>query len=439
MRLTPPPLKIGPNEGFTDDKDIFGHKAFGERLANVVAGIDQPLTLLLDGPWGCGKSTFVRQWAGLLRQRGMEVIEFDAFANDHHEDAFIVLAGEIIARLGDAENRTTNLLQMAAKAGAALLPVAARIAVRAASLGFLDAKDLGETVEAVGREIGDDAAKAAERAVSERLRQAGEERQALDSFRQALMEMAAGLNKKPLVFIIDELDRCRPPFALDLLERIKHLFAVPGVAFVLVSNLDQLAAAVKGAYGPDTDGRVYLEKFYDLRATLPLAREKRLLAGRVYVDHLWKAMKIGCGTNQTDESVRQQFKNLADVHNLSLRTIERVATHIVLAYRACGTKGPNVATPIVGLAVMRQVDHDLYKKAKTGKLSWEDAAIFMKFNEWENNEYVYQQQLWKFASEVNYKPHPHYDFEALLAVFSIRFDIVPWYARLLDDFHVPGE
>jgi predicted KAP-like P-loop ATPase len=33
--------------------------------------------------------------------------------------------------------------------------------------------------------------------------------------------------KKPLVFIVDELDRCKPEFAIRLIERIKHFFDIP--------------------------------------------------------------------------------------------------------------------------------------------------------------------------------------------------------------------
>ena len=75
--------------------------------------------------------------------------------------------------------------------------------------------------------------------------------------------------RRPLVFIIDELDRCRPPFALNVLERVKHLFSVENVCFVLVAHLPQLEAVVKGSYGLGVDARTYLEKFFQLQVTLP--------------------------------------------------------------------------------------------------------------------------------------------------------------------------
>jgi tRNA A37 threonylcarbamoyladenosine biosynthesis protein TsaE len=67
MRLAPPLPDIGETEGFTKENDLFELREFGERLANVAGRLDEPLVIALDGPWGSGKSTVVRQWVGLLR------------------------------------------------------------------------------------------------------------------------------------------------------------------------------------------------------------------------------------------------------------------------------------------------------------------------------------------------------------------------------------
>ena len=64
MRLTPPEPEIPEIGGFTEENDLFGYREFADRLANLVQNIDQPLVIVLDGPWGSGKSVFVKQWAG---------------------------------------------------------------------------------------------------------------------------------------------------------------------------------------------------------------------------------------------------------------------------------------------------------------------------------------------------------------------------------------
>ena len=73
----------------------------------------------------------------------------------------------------------------------------------------------------------------------------------------------------PLIVMIDELDRCRPSFAVEFLETTKHLFAVDQVVFVLAVNRKELAHAVKALYGNDFDADRYLRRFFDIDFRLP--------------------------------------------------------------------------------------------------------------------------------------------------------------------------
>ncbi len=74
-------------------------------------------------------------------------------------------------------------------------------------------------------------------------------------------------SEHPLVFIIDELDRCRPTFAIELLERVKHIFDVPNLVFVFGVNRDELCSALQSVYG-EIDAAVYLRRFFDMGFTL---------------------------------------------------------------------------------------------------------------------------------------------------------------------------
>jgi KAP family P-loop domain len=99
LRLSPPELEIGVDEGFTPERDIFGRKPFAEQLTRIVRRIDGPAVLLLDSPWGTGKTTFVKMWLGELSKADVPNIYFDAFANDYLEDAFLAVAGRSSRRL----------------------------------------------------------------------------------------------------------------------------------------------------------------------------------------------------------------------------------------------------------------------------------------------------------------------------------------------------
>lgn len=78
---------------------------------------------------------------------------------------------------------------------------------------------------------------------------------AMRDFRKTLEDFA---KKSPLIIVIDELDRCRPDYALSVLEIIKHFFSLPGIHFVFGVNLEALENSVRCRYGPGIDAHGYL-------------------------------------------------------------------------------------------------------------------------------------------------------------------------------------
>ncbi len=67
MHLFPPQLQIGDEEGFSPGKDIFGRAEHGRRLTNLITAVSDPLVIAVEGQWGSGKTTFLKMWAGELR------------------------------------------------------------------------------------------------------------------------------------------------------------------------------------------------------------------------------------------------------------------------------------------------------------------------------------------------------------------------------------
>lgn len=414
MRLTPQEPEIGPKDGFTEANDLFGYADFGERFANLVGRIDEPLVIVLDGPWGSGKSVFAKQWAGLLRQRSAPVIEFDAFANDFYEDAFVALSAQIYAKakevLSENESLVVRFRKAAPRLAKLLVSPLARVAVRGLAAGaadFEDVKAAGASVRGAIEGMRNESERVVDKALADRLTKADEDREEMAAFKQTLFELAgamtaadkteeatgeenqkdaegnkAGVEKQkreeyPLVFIIDELDRCRPPFALSVIERIKHLFSVEGVCFVLVTHLPQLETAVQGAYGPNIDAASYLQKFYQVRANLPTQSEWREPLRHTYIRYLWKTLGIKFLDVHHHKFIIDEFQQLADVHDLSLREIQRALTNVSLTAAAATKEQLFIVSLAPGLCLMKEKRPNFYRKARSLQLTWPEAYSFL--------------------------------------------------------------
>ncbi len=88
--------------------------------------------------------------------------------------------------------------------------------------------------------------------------------QVKDVFESIIVE-----NVQKLVVFVDELDRCRPAFTMEMLERIKHYFDDDRIIFVVAINREQLVHLISNCYGEHFDSTRYLDKFFDKNVYLP--------------------------------------------------------------------------------------------------------------------------------------------------------------------------
>jgi predicted KAP-like P-loop ATPase len=257
MAFFPHPLEIGDRDGFTKN-DIFGRKAVGDGLTNLLSALSDPVVMAVNGEWGSGKTVFLKMWSGALRNQGYPVVYFDAFAHNYIGDAFAAIAGEII----DLEKQKLGKDDFKDKALAV-----GKVLLHA---GVINAVKSGTGIVRSVGDVADGAKDAADKLLERVLSSRDEERLIIQAFRDALSALPASFcppeedeqgnptPPRPLIFIIDELDRCRPSFALEVLERIKHFFAVPNVHFVLGVNVEQLENSVRAACGLRSGVKTYL-------------------------------------------------------------------------------------------------------------------------------------------------------------------------------------
>jgi hypothetical protein len=264
--------------------DLLSRAALAEPIRQFVIGqmklrrefsTNNAFVLNIDSDWGAGKTFFLIRLRRHLEAQGHVAVYVDAWANDHAADPLLAIVSDLQAQFDKASEQAGSK-QALREQLKPLRESAGRLAVRATVgairtavtrytdddfLGDLQDTLSGEGLDAVGRAL---------------LKSFEEEKKTIKTFRSSL-EIAVNsfiddARKPPPVFIlIDELDRCRPSFAVELLERVKHLFSVNNVAFIVATDTEQLGHVVSGVYGGNFNGGRYLDKFFDRTFRFPRA------------------------------------------------------------------------------------------------------------------------------------------------------------------------
>lgn len=312
------------------EDDLWERRLLGEHLTRYVDRLNVGAVLALDARWGEGKTWFARHWRKHLQYSDHQVIYLDAFANDYLEDPFLIISAEIANTLESNVDPTllASFKETAAKAFQVLLPNLPQL-ILGLGLNFIGAGFLSSTVQKAyenGEKLIDDLAESFSEQIKENIEKKIEdyetEKQSLNSFKDSLRDLATNL-EKPLVFIIDELDRCRPDFSIRLIERIKHFFDIPNIIFVLVMDKTQLTNVICHKYGYDNKvGEEYLDKFIDFTIALKTNESnKKEKYEKIIIDML---------KNLGVDDDKDHFKNLQNdilVHcmslNISIRQLKK--------------------------------------------------------------------------------------------------------------------
>jgi hypothetical protein len=302
--------------------DLFNRKNLADRLTKMLDRLPEGAVIAIDAPWGEGKSWFGARWRASIRDSHRTAF-VNCFQRDYLEDPFSMLAGTVL-ELAKEHGSTARekLADAGRKLGAALLPSVTKAIVNAAGHWALGNAQLGDDMaEAIGK-ADESAAERLERLVQKRFDDSEAERRSAEAFKEALAKLASESEKRVVIFL-DELDRCRPDFAVRTLERAKHFFDVPRVVFVLLINRRQLTAAVKGMYGAEVDADSYLAKFVQLWLALP----KRASTSTNPVDDNFRYClktleRYGFPRNTPSENFASALAPLASYFGMSLRDVE---------------------------------------------------------------------------------------------------------------------
>jgi len=289
--------------------DLWNRRRLGEQLTNYVDRLQCGAVLALDAHWGEGKTWFVRHWNKHLEDEKHNVIYLDAFANDYLDDPFLMIAAEISQAFRNSnEIDNSDVKDFDSKTASVLISLAAAIPMIVAKAGmhWIGVGGAGEIIQEVynqGKDVFDVASDEIASKVKEQIEKKIEnhhiEKQTIQDFKVELAELADKL-EKPLVFIIDELDRCRPDFAIRLIERIKHFFDIQNIVFILVMNKKQLSQSIKKYYGYDSElNGDYFEKFIDFTIEFPHIDQHKLYE-EIIKEQLYRIGEIPSRNNCTE-------------------------------------------------------------------------------------------------------------------------------------------
>lgn len=321
--------------------------------------------MALDSPWGSGKTTLVRMLMADLQGRGFQCTYFNAWKVDYVTDPLVALVSSIDRIDLGAEEAASNFrshLKTVKKVTTLVAKRGLMAATKALTLGALDLK---EEYEAAASELTADT-------VGDIVDAFNQESELLEKFRaelEAAVTQLPAAGKEPnLVFFIDELDRCRPTFAIELLERIKHLFDIPNIVFVLSIDKQQLEASTAAVYGSAINAPEYLRRFIDLEYGIPVAHSKRYtetLIKRFDLEHIFAERKATAIAHDKENFV-EFFTMLANAVGLSLRARERCITRLRVVMDQ--TPSNHYLDPILValLVVLRSNKPDLFTKVTSG-------------------------------------------------------------------------
>jgi hypothetical protein len=262
-----------------DETDQFDLKDFSVRLNAFVAMehyfVEGGLVLSLNGPFGAGKTTFLEMWRNDLLQRRKQddtlplPIVLNAWDNDYCGDPLFSLVNGLSAALSQSKDEGSKAkskkLREAAK-DVAWFAVGLAGGV-ASHLSGIDPIAAGKLAEGKKRDRESPMPPAIDILSLYEAR-----RTALSDLKAALRETFGGKRPKALV-MVDELDRCRPSYAIDFLETIKHVFDVHGLVFVLAVDKSQLRSSAKALFG-DINFDEYYRKFVHRNVNLPFPSDQ---------------------------------------------------------------------------------------------------------------------------------------------------------------------
>lgn len=352
-------IEIVLENPFTND--ALGREQFAYTVESIVSVYAETgCVISLNGEWGTGKTTFVKMLSQDMQNKGYHPLYFNAWTNDFISDPLVAL----LAELKEIFPKTEKLDKVIKLGGKIVVDVVAQ------TTKSIIEKKLGIDVKEIAKTISSDLKKGID--------DYSEQKKAFEDFKEALQEYVTDNTTepdKPVVFFVDELDRCNPHFAVQVLERIKHLFDIPNIVFIIVINKHQLGDAVCGYYGSQNmDADNYFRRFFDIELTLPDVDIEK------YVDALYTAYDFDAvlknSSRQTNYRLQHDAvafrdiqKYLLSTSDFDLRTIDKFFAYTRLALQTFGEAALIYSDVYILMCYLKFANPQLYSQIRDHSMS----------------------------------------------------------------------
>ena len=355
-----PLLKINSDNPWGDDK--LNRSQVAQTLTKLITGEKQSLVVSLSGGWGTGKTFMLQRWQKELEKKGYVSIYFNAWEDDFCNDPFVAIIGQITKEIKSqikSHKEFKGVLKQVKKAAKKFIACSSLKMVDKATYGLVGK----ESIDSMKNKV---------------LSEYEKQREAKKELKDSLREMSAKVRKmsttdkaksgKPLVFIVDELDRCRPTFAIELLERIKHVFDVDNMVFVVGINRDQLCKSIESVYG-EIDANTYLQRFFDVPLTMPE------VSARDYFQYVWEHYFSNYSEAFKHTKHSKEFFSfliyIVGTGKLPLRDLEHYIRHLYLIRNKVDTLHNDTLLLFVVIMV-KMKSPEFYKKWAAKQVQRED-------------------------------------------------------------------
>ena len=292
-----------------------------EHYVRFINKLEGNHTIALDAPWGSGKSTFIDFMCEELDKKKDIYITYNAWENDYTDDPFLSLMSEFFEQVVEKEYVGEDKLKNAmASTWAASKHIGKGLFKGAtkAVIGSEAMENLSDGIEEIAKGT---ISASAELAINKAFKDISASKKTRTNFKDELevttKKILEEKSKDKLIIIIDELDRCKPTFAIELLENIKHLFAIDEIIFLIAVDKVQLAESIKAVYGAGFDATTYLHRFFDFELHL----KKR---------NIINYFNLIIENKLNTKSYVRMSDFIVKIFDLTLRDFERIVSEILL-------------------------------------------------------------------------------------------------------------